>query len=69
MGLAATSHYVVNVGSEFPPFQIVYVLLLTELSLVTEAGPSAFANIGQNYYYVFIGCCTVYLFIVYFLYP
>ncbi|KAK3196808.1 hypothetical protein K4F52_000152 [Lecanicillium sp. MT-2017a] len=34
MGLAAASHFIVNVG-------------------VTEAGPSAFANIGENYYYVF----------------
>ncbi|KAM0258911.1 hypothetical protein ACHAQJ_003567 [Trichoderma viride] len=50
MGVAATSHYVVNVG-------------------ITEAGPSAFATIHQNYYYVFIGCCTVYMFIIYFYYP
>ncbi|KIW85429.1 hypothetical protein Z517_00819 [Fonsecaea pedrosoi CBS 271.37] len=36
---------------------------------ITEAGPSAFKNIGENYYYVFVGCCTVYLFIIYFFYP
>ncbi|KAL5084641.1 hypothetical protein Trisim1_011548 [Trichoderma cf. simile WF8] len=50
MGVAATAHYVVNVG-------------------ITEAGPSAFATIHQNYYYVFVGCCTVYWFIIYFYYP
>ncbi|CAK7215965.1 hypothetical protein SEUCBS140593_002708 [Sporothrix eucalyptigena] len=50
MGLAATCHYVVNVG-------------------ITEAGPSAFAKIGQNYYYVFVGCCAVYSVIIYFYYP
>jgi sugar porter (SP) family MFS transporter len=36
MGLAAASHFIVNVG-------------------ITEAGPSAFANIKENYYYVFVG--------------
>lgn len=36
---------------------------------MTQAGPSAFANIGENYYYVFVGCCTVYWFIIYFFYP
>ena len=36
---------------------------------LTEAGPSAFANIHENYYYVFVSCCTVYFFIVYFYYP
>ncbi|KIH87462.1 MFS monosaccharide transporter (Hxt8) [Sporothrix brasiliensis 5110] len=50
MGIAATCHYVVNVG-------------------ITEAGPSAFATIGENYYYVFVGCCVVYSFIIYFYYP
>ncbi|KAJ6455872.1 general substrate transporter [Mycena sanguinolenta] len=50
MGLAATSHYAVNVG-------------------ITEAGPTAFARIGQNYYYVFVACCTVYIAVVYFYYP
>ncbi|EON95722.1 putative mfs monosaccharide transporter protein [Phaeoacremonium minimum UCRPA7] len=35
----------------------------------TEAGPSAFANIHENYYYVFIGCCIIYLGIIYFYYP
>ncbi|UKZ52820.1 hypothetical protein TrVGV298_006607 [Trichoderma virens] len=36
---------------------------------ITEAGPSAFATIHQNYYYVFVGCCTVYLLIIYFYFP
>lgn len=36
---------------------------------ITEAGPSAFATIHENYYYVFVGCCSVYWFIIYFFYP
>ncbi|KAI1210215.1 putative MFS monosaccharide transporter [Annulohypoxylon truncatum] len=36
---------------------------------VTEAGPSAFANIGENYYYVFVGCTLVFLIIAYFYFP
>ena len=45
------------------------ILMLTFLSSVTEAGPSAFANIKENYYYVFIGCCLVYLVLIYFFFP
>lgn len=37
--------------------------------LVTQAGPSAFATIHENYYYVFVGCCAVYFVIIYFYYP
>lgn len=47
MGLAAASHFIVNVG-------------------ITEAGPSAFANIGENYYYVFVACTLFFLVIAYF---
>ncbi|KAI1080420.1 putative MFS monosaccharide transporter [Whalleya microplaca] len=36
---------------------------------VTEAGPSAFANIGENYYYVFVGCTVVFLVIAYLYFP
>ncbi|KAI1617173.1 putative MFS monosaccharide transporter [Exophiala viscosa] len=36
---------------------------------ITEAGPSAFLHVRENYYYVFVGCCAVYLFIIYFFYP
>lgn len=50
MGLAACSHFVVNVA-------------------LTEAGPSAFANIKQNYYYVFVGCTLFFLVIAYFYFP
>ncbi|KAJ5611880.1 hypothetical protein N7528_008985 [Penicillium herquei] len=50
MGVAAASHYIVNVG-------------------LTEAGPSAFGSIQENYYYVFVGCCAVYLAIIYLYYP
>ncbi|KAL3447581.1 general substrate transporter [Aspergillus insuetus] len=50
MGLAAASHFIVNVG-------------------ITEAGPSAFANIHENYYYVFVGCTLFFLVIAYFYFP
>jgi sugar porter (SP) family MFS transporter len=50
MGLAAASHFIVNVG-------------------ITEAGPSAFANIKQNYYYVFVACSACFLAIAYFYFP
>ena len=42
--------------------------ILTGFTLpVTEAGPSAFANIQENYYYVFVGC-TLFFFIVAYMY-
>ncbi|KAJ5977535.1 hypothetical protein N7501_000877 [Penicillium viridicatum] len=50
MGLAAASHFIVNVG-------------------ITEAGPSAFANIHENYYYVFVVCSAFFLVIAYFYFP
>lgn len=45
--------------------------MLTEYSalLVTEAGPSAFANIHENYYYVFVACTCFFLTIAYFYFP
>jgi hypothetical protein len=36
---------------------------------LTEAGPTAFANIHENYYYVFVGCSTVFLVLGYFYLP
>ncbi|KAH9232308.1 hypothetical protein K456DRAFT_1725637 [Colletotrichum gloeosporioides 23] len=36
---------------------------------VTQAGPSAFATIHENYYYVFVGCCSVFFVIIYLYYP
>lgn len=50
MGLAAASHFIVNVG-------------------ITEAGPSAFANIKENYYYVFVACSTFFLIMAYLYFP
>ncbi|OAP59509.1 hypothetical protein AYL99_06807 [Fonsecaea erecta] len=50
MGLAAASHFIVNVG-------------------ITEAGPSAFATIKENYYYVFVGCSFFFLIVAYFYFP
>ncbi|KAI1339773.1 solute carrier family 2 [Xylariaceae sp. FL0016] len=36
---------------------------------ITEAGPSAFANIHENYYYVFVGCTLFFLVIAWLYYP
>ncbi|KAJ4158006.1 uncharacterized protein LMH87_008553 [Akanthomyces muscarius] len=36
---------------------------------VTEAGPTAFAKIKENYYYVFVCCTTFFLVIAYFFFP
>ncbi|CAG7951667.1 unnamed protein product [Penicillium salamii] len=36
---------------------------------ITEAGPSAFANIHENYYYVFVACSAFFLAIAYFYFP
>ncbi|KAJ5986671.1 Major facilitator superfamily domain general substrate transporter [Penicillium sp. IBT 35674x] len=36
---------------------------------ITEAGPSAFANIKQNYYYVFVACTLFFLGVAYFFFP
>ncbi|KAE8353066.1 MFS monosaccharide transporter [Aspergillus coremiiformis] len=36
---------------------------------ITEAGPSAFANIGENYYYVFVACSVFFLVVAYFYFP
>lgn len=37
--------------------------------IVTEAGPSAFANIHENYYYVFVVCSAFFLVVAYFYFP
>ncbi|KAG7088988.1 hypothetical protein E1B28_012934 [Marasmius oreades] len=36
---------------------------------VTQAGPSAFANIGENYYYVFVVMTTIYFLGIFFFFP
>ncbi|EAU29845.1 conserved hypothetical protein [Aspergillus terreus NIH2624] len=36
---------------------------------ITEAGPSAFANIHENYYYVFVACSLFFFVIAYFYFP
>lgn len=36
---------------------------------ITEAGPSAFATIHENYYYVFVGCSFFFLVMAYFYFP
>jgi len=50
MGLAAASHFIVNVG-------------------ITEAGPSAFSHIKENYYYVFVACSAFFFVIAYLYFP
>lgn len=75
MGLAAASHFIVNVGSTFGiPYsenqvQFCLPLLTPSPETVTEAGPSAFANIHENYYYVFIVSSAFFLVIAYFYFP
>jgi hypothetical protein len=72
MGLAAASHFIVNVGGkQTAPMTNIYYQYVTKVGLftVTEAGPSAFANIKENYYYVFICCTTFFLVIAYFFFP
>ncbi|KAH8881030.1 MFS monosaccharide transporter [Thozetella sp. PMI_491] len=36
---------------------------------ITEAGPSAFANIQENYYYVFVSCTLFFLVVAYLYFP
>lgn len=36
---------------------------------ITEAGPSAFANIRENYYYVFVVCTSFFFIVAYFYFP
>lgn len=68
MGLAAASHFIVNVASKCC-LSTMLKAIRTNTVLVTEAGPSAFANIHENYYYVFVGCTLVFLIIAYFYFP
>src|ERR1700749_2827383 len=43
-----------------------YMLMQIQRIQITEAGPSAFATIKQNYYYVFVGCTVFFLVCAYF---
>ncbi|KAK2469876.1 hypothetical protein H9L39_18691 [Fusarium oxysporum f. sp. albedinis] len=36
---------------------------------ITQAGPSAFANIRENYYYVFVACTSFFVVVAYFYFP
>ena len=67
MGIAASSHFIVNVASKF----VLYCahICISNSFQVTEAGPSAFANIHENYYYVFVACSAFFLAIAYFYFP
>lgn len=67
MGLAAASHFIVNVASKSSFPQRLYHPSNT--IIVTEAGPSAFANIHESYYYVFVACSFLFLILAYFYFP
>ncbi|KAI1754028.1 putative MFS monosaccharide transporter [Xylaria castorea] len=63
-------------GSEIIPFfirsKIVGVSAVAHYTInvaFTEAGPTAFANIEENYYYVFVAICAIYLILIYFYFP
>lgn len=69
MGLAASSHFIVNVASMLHPENGLFLNWSANIFSVTEAGPSAFANIHENYYYVFVVCSAFFLAIAYFYFP
>lgn len=74
MGLAACSHFVVNVAGKLQRSSSHFCSSNhSRLSLhsrtVTQAGPTALANIGENYYYVFVGCTFFFLVVGYFYFP
>lgn len=46
-----------------------FLLDCANVIIVTEAGPTAFANIKQNYYYVFAGCSAFFCVMAYFFFP
>lgn len=71
MGLAAASHFIVNVGSKSSCVCHVFKFFLTNSPsmIVTEAGPTAYATIGQNYYYVFVACTLFFLVMAYLYFP
>lgn len=69
MGLASASHFIVNVAGMNQYARVASLKSLVNHPAVTEAGPSAFANIRENYYYVFVACTTFFLAIAYFFFP
>ncbi|KAI1177693.1 hypothetical protein F4777DRAFT_587126 [Nemania sp. FL0916] len=50
-------------------FAIPGIYIFAPWCSVTEAGPTAFANIGKNYYYVFITICAIHLVLIYLYFP
>ena len=69
MGLASAIFFVINAGSK--TYSLILRLrkhLLTR-GPVTQAGPTAFDTIGENYYYVFVGCCILWFGIVWKWFP
>ncbi len=69
MGLAAASHFIVNVASMLKAPHSLFWNSTYSSIIVTEAGPSAFANIRENYYYVFVACSFFFLVVAYFYFP
>ena len=47
----------------------IYIQINSDTFTVTQAGPTAFANIHENYFYVFVGCSAFFLVIAYFFFP
>jgi hypothetical protein len=71
MGLAAASHFIVNVGiTEAGP--TAFATIKEVRTAATGSNVSRSARILtpiQNYYYVFVSCASVFLVIAYFYFP
>jgi hypothetical protein len=71
MGLAAASHFIVNVGiTEAGP--TAFATIKEVRTAATDNNISRSARIltpTQNYYYVFVSCASVFLVIAYFYFP
>jgi hypothetical protein len=71
MGLAAASHFIVNVGiTEAGP--TAFATIKEVRTAATGSNISRSAQIltpTQNYYYVFVSCASVFLVIAYFYFP
>ena len=72
MGVAAASHFIVNVGSKFsvsPTTAITFRKRANNFDFSYRGWTSAFANIQENYYYVFVACSFFFLVMAYLYFP
>jgi hypothetical protein len=71
MGLAAASHFIVNVGiTEAGPTAFATIKEVRTEARDSNVPQSAHILIlTQNYYYVFVSCASVFLVIAYFYFP